>query len=95
MTHAKVDYIAEITGPEVTLVGEAELEQWSSLFEKERFHPEERGGSAEISISSVSSRYKGIGFSEIALSHLRADADGLIGACVDRCHESRQVGWVV
>ncbi len=64
-----VRYIAQIApAREVTLLGTADMAFWSERLREAGLHPTRVDGKAEVVLSAVGARYKGIGFREFSVS---------------------------
>ena len=67
-------YIAELHDAlEVTLLATADLGFWRDRLQEEGLVPHDRGGQAELFISAVSSRFRGVKFSELSISAAVSD----------------------
>ena len=53
---------------EVTLVGTADLSFWTDRLRTEKLRPADHDGQAQLYISAVASRFKGIPFREVSIS---------------------------
>ncbi len=67
-------YIAELhDAQEVTLVATADLGFWRDQLQEENLFPHDRHGQAELLISAVSSRYRGVKFKELSIGAFVSD----------------------
>lgn len=68
-TAAKAKYIARLDGVwDVALRGSANLEYWSSRLAGSGIAPHARGGKADLMLSAISSRFRGISFCELCIA---------------------------
>jgi len=66
-----VKYIAEVRGSqEVSLVGAADFDYWAERLKPEGLFPVRTGDRAELFVSAVSSRWRGVRFSEFSIAVL-------------------------
>ena len=94
-----VKFVAVIThAREVSLLGTADLRFWQDRLRSERLHPIERDGKAQILISAVDARFKGLRFQELSVSIAAGPVDGSAeraGYYLARAFNSRRLfAWV-